>query len=244
MDSRISIGDKIELEKIETRLSVDPDKKAEKYNSQVLDEAPNDRMYAAMPVKGGTIIPLSVGQKFNATFYSNGGLQQCEVIVTGRYKREGLFLVELEQTTRLEKVQRREFFRLERRTPIKYRIVEGEELEKIQSGEAYMPDDASFIWKDAVMIDLSGGGVRFVSAHKEEKGSFVEVQFDIQHGEEEVEIVYAYAELLRTERNPNNNSIYDHRIMFWKMNNGTREKIIHFIFSEQRKRRSQKLGLE
>lgn len=241
MDSKISIGDKIELEKIETRLSVDPDKRPERYNSQVLDEAPNDRIYASMPVRSGTIVPLSVGQRFKATFFSNSGLQSCEVVVTGRYKKDGFFLVELEQKSVLEKVQRREFFRLEKRTPIKYRIIEGEELDVIRSGNAYFPDETSLVWKDAIMIDLSGGGIRFVSAYKEEKGSFVEVQFDIEHNEE-VEIVYAYAELLRSERNPNNTSIYDHRIMFWKMDNGMREKIIHYIFGEQRKRRSQQLG--
>lgn len=243
MDSRITIGDKIELEKIETRLSVDPDKRPEKYNSQVLDEAPNDRIYAAMPVRGGTIVPLSVGQKLNATFVSNAGLHRCEVTVTGRYKKEGLFLVELEQTSTLQKVQRREFFRLEKRTPIKYRIVEGEEYDMVHAGNAYFPDETNLVWKEAIMIDLSGGGVRFVSGQKEEKGSFVEVQFAVEH-DEEVEIVYAYAEMLRSERNANNSSIYDHRVMFWKMDNGMREKIIRYIFSEQRKRRSQQLGLE
>ena len=243
MDSKISIGDKIELEVIETRLSVDPDKRPDKYISQILDEAPNDRMYAAMPVRGGTIVPLSVGQKLSVTFYSNSGLQRCEVVVTGRYKRDGLFLVELEQTTVIQKVQRREFFRYECRKPIKYRIIEGEELEIIRSGNAYFADEQNAKWKDAIMLDLSGGGIRLVSSYKEEKGAFVEVQLDIECNEE-VEILYLYAELLRSERNPNNHSIYDQRIMFWKIDNGMREKIIRYIFEQQRKKRSQQLGLE
>ncbi len=243
MDNRLSIGDKIELEKIETRLSADPNKRPEKYNSQILDEAPNDRIYAAMPVRGGTIVPLSVGQKLTATFFSNGGLQRCEVVVTGRYKKDGLFLVELDQTTTLQKVQRREFFRYECRKQIQYRIIEGEEKEMIQSGNVCFPDGQDIKWKDAVMLDLSGGGIRFVSAFKEEKEAFIEVRFDIEHNEE-VEILYVFAEILRSERNPNNTSIYDQRSMFWKIDNGMREKIIRYIFDEQRKRRSQQLGLE
>lgn len=243
MDNRISIGDKIELEKIETRLSVDPDKKTEKYASQVLDEAPNDRIYAAMPIRGGTVVPLSVGQHLKATFFTNTGLQCCEVVVTGRYRKEGFFLMEIDQVTTLQKVQRREFFRLESRKPIKYRIVEGEELEMIQAGNAYCADVQAILWKDAIMLDLSGGGIRFVSSQKEERGSFVEIQFDIEC-DEQVEIVYLYAEVLRSERNANNNAIYDQRVTFWKLDNGMREKIIRYIFSEQRKRRSQQLGLE
>lgn len=238
MDSRISIGDKIELEKIESRLSVDPDKKSTTYISQVLDEAPNNRIYAAMPMKGGTIVPLSVGDSFDATFYANSGLHNCKVKVTGRYKKGGFFLMELELLSPLDKVQRRQFFRLESRKPIRYRIIEGEELEMIQAGNAFFPDESTLQWKEAIMIDLSGGGIRFVSAHKEEKGVFLELQFDIEHNDE-VEIVHAYAELLRSERNANNTTIYDQRVMFWKMDNGMREKIIHHIFSEQRKRRSQ-----
>ena len=239
MDSRISIGDKIELEKIESRLSVAPDKKVTTYVSQVLDEAPNDRIYAAMPIKGGTIVPLAVGDCFDATFYARSGLHSCKVQVTGRYRKGGFFLMELEMQSPLDKVQRRQFFRLESRKPIKYRIIEGEELEMIQAGNAFFPDVSTLNWKDAVMIDLSGGGIRFVSAYKEEKGAFIEVQFDIEFNEE-VEVVHAYAELLRSERNENNTAIYDQRVMFWKMDNGMREKIIHHIFNEQRKRRSQK----
>lgn len=239
MDNRISIGDKLELEKIETRLSVDPDKKPEKYSSQVLDEAPNDRMYVAMPMRGGTVIPLSVGQRFKTTFYANSGLMCCEVVITGRYRKDGFFLMEIELATPLEKVQRRQFFRLECRKPIKYRVVEAEEQEKLQAGEEYCVDDHGLVWKDAIMIDLSGGGIRFVSGYQETKGSFIEVQFDVEYNNK-VEVLYVYAELLRSERNVNNNSIYDQRIMFWKMENSVREKVIQYIFTEQRKRRSQR----
>ncbi|MBQ9983205.1 MAG: flagellar brake protein [Lachnospiraceae bacterium] len=241
MDNKLSIGDKIELEKIETRLSVDPDKKPEKYNSQVLDEAPNDRIYAAMPIRGGTVVPLGVGQTFYATFFSNSGLLRCEVVVTGRYKKGGFFLVELEQKSSLQKVQRREFFRYECRKQIQYRIIEGEEKEMIRAGNAFQADEHSLEWKDAIMIDLSGGGIRMVSSASEEKGAFVELRFDIEINEE-VEILYVYAELLRSERNQNNTSIYDHRIMFWKLDSGTREKIIRYIFEQQRKKRAQQLG--
>lgn len=243
MDNRITIGDKIELEKIDTRLSVDPDKTVERYVSQVLDEAPDDRILAAMPVRGGAVVPLGVGQRLKAIFYTSGGLIQCEVVVTGRYKKDSFFLVELEQVTTLQKIQRREFFRMECRKQFKYRIIEGEELEMLRSGNAYYEDEQDILWKDAVMLDLSGGGIRFVSAHKEEKGAFVEVQFDIEYNNQ-VEIIYAYADLLRSERNQNNHSIYNQRVMFWRMDNGLREKIIRYVFEQQRRKRSQQLGLE
>lgn len=237
MDNKISVGDKIELELIETRLSVDPDKKKEKYVSQVLDEAPNNRIYASMPIRGGNVVPLGIGQTFDATFYSKYGLMSCKVIVTGRYKKRNLFLIELEQMTELEKVQRRMYFRLECRKPIKYRIIEGEEEVVIRAGNAYLPDDQNVTWKDAVMIDVSGGGMFLVSAFKEEKESLLEVQFEVEYNDQ-IEILYVYASMLRSERNENNHMLYNHRIMFWKLDNGTREKVIQYIFTEQRKRRA------
>ncbi len=235
MDNRISVGDKIELELLDTRLSANPNKKSEKYVSQVLDEAPNNRIYASMPIRGGNVVPLGVGQTFDATFFAKNGLMSCKLTVTGRYKKANLFLMELEQVTELEKVQRRMYFRLECRKPIKYRLIEGEEEEMIRSGNAYVPDEQNITWKDAVMIDISGGGMFMVSAFRENKETLLEVQFEVEYNNQ-IEILYVYANLLRSEHNENNNMLFNHRIMFWKLDNGTREKIIQYIFTEQRKR--------
>lgn len=243
MDSKISIGDKLDLKKIETRISADPEKPEKVYVSQVLDESATGDILVSMPIQEGKVIPLSLGQVFFATFYTKAGLMRCKVEVIGRYKKGALFLLELEQQTELEKVQRREYFRLECRMPIEYRIVEDTEYQMIEDGIAYDQDELDLEWKNAIMLDLSGGGIRFVSPFKEEKDSIVQVRLDISV-EDSVEIAYAFASLIRSERNSNNPSIYDNRIMFWKMDKGMRERIIRFIFNTQRKKRSKEAGME
>ncbi len=243
MDSRIEIGDKLDLEKIETRLSVYPDKEPDIYVSQVLDEGQEpERIFVAMPIKEGKVIPLSVGQGFYATFYTKSGLLRCEAEVMGRYKKDSLLLLEIEQKTGLEKVQRREYFRFECRMPIEYRILEQEEQEMLEAGNAYNADEEQLDWKKAVMLDLSGGGIRYVSAFQAEKNTMVQVRFGITM-EDKTEVVYAYAWVLRSLRNQNNNSVYDHHIKFWRMDQGLREKIIRYIFHEQRRNRSKQLGM-
>lgn len=241
MDSRITIGDKIDLEKIETRLSVDPDKRPPVYVSQVMDDSEDGQVLAAMPLQEGRVIPLGVGQKFNATFYSKKGLLRCEMEVTARYKRGTLFLMELTQNTIFKKVQRREYFRLECNMPIEYRLISEEEKMLIETGTFYDEADMVPEWRSGVALDLSGGGIRFVSGFREERDAFVQVRFEMPVGEE-TEIFCLFATLLSIEKNRNNNTIYDHRIMFWRLNKTLREKVIRSIFEMQRRSRSKATG--
>ncbi|MDE6435319.1 MAG: flagellar brake domain-containing protein [Lachnospiraceae bacterium] len=236
MDSRITIGDKIDLEKIETRLSADPDKHAPIYASQVLDESENGAILAAMPMKEGAVVPLGVGQKFFATFYTKSGLFRCEIEVSARYKKGTLFYMELTQNTVFKKIQRREYYRLECNMQMEYRLIGDEEKKLIESGIIYEEENVNPEWKKGVMLDLSGGGIRFVSAFQEKKDSFIQVRFEMPVGNE-VEIFCLYARLLRSERNFNNTSIYTQRVKFWKLDNKLREKIIRSIFEIQRKMR-------
>lgn len=243
MDNKIALGNKLDLEKIETRISADPNKQKTVYSSRVLDESENDKILVAMPIQEGKVIPLSVGQEFFATFYSKSGLLRCQVVITRRFKKGELFLMEIEQKTNLQKVQRREYFRFDCRLPIKYRILEENERKLVERSESYEFDEADVEWKDGIMLDLSGGGIRYVSAFKEIPNSFAQVKFQIEI-EEQIETIFAFASLLRSEQNPNNTSIYDNRLFFYKMDKVTREKIIHYIFDAQRKTRSKETGLE
>lgn len=243
MDKRITIGDKLDLKKIEKRLSVDPDKVSPVYISQVLDEAGNGDILVAMPVSEGKVIPLAVGDEYDTTFYSKSGLLNCRMVVSGRYKKDYLFLLALQQLSDLKKVQRREYFRLNCRNPLKYRILGDDERTEIEKGHPYVIEPKEDEWKNGVMLDLSGGGIRFVSAFSEEKDSMIQVRFEFILENDPV-VVYSYAHLLRSERSENNPSIYDQRIKFFRMDRNLRESIIKYIFDTQRKLRVKESGME
>lgn len=241
MDERIQIGDKLELKKIEKRLYADAEDKV--YVSQVLDEADNGNLFVSMPIQEGHVVPLGIDQEFIATFYTKAGLLSCKVIVKGRYKKESLFLLEIRLQGALEKIQRREFFRLDCRLEMQYRLVDAEEQKYIEAGQAYNPDELGIEWKKGIMLDLSGGGVRFVSSSKEEKGALMEIRFDMEL-DGVSEVVYALASVLLSVRNVNNNQIYEQRVQFYRMDQALQERIIHYIFQTQRKNRMKELGLE
>lgn len=243
MDSRIVIGDKVDLIRTDNRLSADPDERTHVYSSQVLDESENGNMLIAMPMQEGKMIPLSVGEKIYATFYTKTGLFRCQIEVVGRYKKGTLFYMEVSQLSVMQKVQRREYYRLECHAPIEYRIISDLEQRFLEEGNAYNPDEMTIQWKQAVMLDLSGGGIHFVSPNQEERNVMLEVRFNIAF-KDEIERIYVFATLLRSQRNENNSQIYDSHIKFWKLDEGTREKVIRYIFEEQRKIRLKDSGME
>ncbi|MCI8510034.1 MAG: flagellar brake protein [Lachnospiraceae bacterium] len=241
MNNKIGIGDKLELEKIETGLLASFEKEPKIYASQVLDEAPEGDMFVSMPIQGGKVIPLNVGEEFYATFYSKSGMLRCQVQVTGRYKKESLYLLKLAFMTELEKVQRREYYRLSCHLPLIYRIIEADERNLLEEDIPYDDEEMVMNWQNGEILDLSGGGIRFITPFEIPRHTLLQVRFDISLGEE-TEVMYAYAVLLRAERSPNNSAIYDSRIKFWRMDRVTREKIVRFIFETQRKKRSREAG--
>ncbi len=243
MDFRINIGDKLDLKKIEGHLSVDPDKETPIYISQVLDEADNGDMLVAMPISEGKVIPLNVDDEYDTTFYTKAGLLNCRMLVSGRYKKDALFLLALRQLTDLKKIQRREYYRLSCRNSLKYRMLSADERKEVELGRPSNAQVEEDEWKKGIMLDLSGGGIRFVSASKEEINSMLQVCFEYSIDNEN-KVMYAYAHLLRSERNENNSAIYDQRIKFYRMDREDREQLIRYIFETQRKIRSKESGME
>lgn len=241
MDERIQVGDKLELKKIEKRLYADTEDKI--YVSQVLDESENGKILVSMPIQSGHVIPLGMDQEFIATFYTKTGLLSSKVVVTGRYKKGSLFLLEIKLLNALEKIQRREFYRLDCRIDLQYRLVDAVEQQYIEEGKAYNPDELEIEWKKGIMLDLSGGGIRFVSPSKEEKGALMEIRFDMEL-DGISEVVYTLANVLLSVQNANNNQIYEQRVQFYRMDQALQERIIHYIFQTQRRNRTKELGLE
>ncbi len=241
MDNRIEIGNKLNLEKIEERISVSETKK-QIFISQVLDETEDGKLMISMPIQEGNVVPFSVGQKLNATFFTKSGLLRCQVVVTGRYKKGSLFMMEVSLKNELNKVQRREYFRFDCRMPMFYRIISDEEKKLIDLGKNYEVEGMEPEWKSAAILDLSGGGICFISNFREEKDTFLQVKFDMQL-DGNVETMYAFASILRCERNENNTLLYDSHVKFWRLDQKEREKIIRYIFEEQRRKRSKEMGM-
>ncbi len=234
MDKIIAIGDKVDLKQLNISLSSE-DKKVPVLGSRVLDIKPGNVLQLAMPFHEGKVIPLAVQSKHEMCIYAKNGLFKCNVIVIERYKNNNMFYMDVAVYTTLTKVQRREFYRYTYRTTVEYRIVNEDVVCGVESQENDEGQDTQETpWKSSIMLDLSGGGLRLISPIDEKKDSYIQIRFPIRVSES-MEMVVTYGHILRSLRVENNPQLHDLRVEFVKMDAGLQEKIVRFIFEEERR---------
>lgn len=227
----ISIGDKIDLKQI--RQTLREDEKVPVYPSRLLDIKENSVLQMAMPFYEGKIVPLAVGDKYEIWIYAKNGLYTCKCVIVERYKTGNMFFMDVAMYTELTKVQRREYYRFVYRTNVECRIVK-EELAKGNVPES-QEEFENATWYNAVMMDLSGGGIRIVSAAEFDKGSYMHFRFPIKDAAGHLLTVSVYGQLLRSFIMENNPRLRDHRIEFVNIDKALQERIIRFIFEEERR---------
>ncbi|MBR6849812.1 MAG: PilZ domain-containing protein, partial [Lachnospiraceae bacterium] len=93
-----------------------------------------------------------------------------------------------------------------------------------------------------VIVDISGGGMRFVSQAEYELGRLVHTRFvlDLKEGRRTYDAV---VRVITAEKMQNQPSNREYRGQFLYMENGAREEIIRFIFEEERKTRKRQSGV-
>lgn len=249
----VSIGDRLELNKIRISTMELEDEKI--YKSQILDFVDEQTAIILMPIEKGRIIPLSVGDKYNVRFFTKKGLFQCNSIITGRSKLNNIYVLTIELTSDLEKNQRREFYRLECVLDIEYYLISDIEIEvmnKIKSNsfksdtefENYLIalDECKRDWFKGIIVDISGGGARFVSDRIHEYGNMIHISVPSEPSIK-LKNKWIKAIIISSEKMMNRQGFYEHRIQFKDIAKEDREVIIRYIFKEERKQRNKDKGI-
>ncbi len=232
MDSVISIGNKIELKQLAGRNSKDSETR--NYISQVLDFE-DEYIIAAMPIYEGHLIPLESGQRFEAFFSTKRGLYRTECIVRGRKKVNNIYMVRLEVTTQMQKFQRREFFRLDCNIDVNYYVFTIDEI-KYCAENNRIPDEFVNGRMKGVIIDISGGGLRIVSPQLHNKGDMLYIDFVLKSKNINIRMGLL-GKVIESAITKNRLDLYEQRIEFISISSENREKIVKFIFEEQRRMR-------
>lgn len=235
----ISIGNKIELVLLSQVIRNDQNKKV--YVSKIYDIMPGNMLQIAMPIYDGKIVPLSVDEKYSACFYTSKGLLQCNVIVTSRYKSGNLFFLEVQMLTNLAKVQRREFYRYKCHTEAKMRVVSDEEYDT-GVPELGMPE-SELPWYDAIIMDISGGGAKLVTRNHLDRNEVVKIKFSVAVPGE-IYNFSLFARILGSVQSQAKAGIFEQRIEFMKITQEDRDKIIRYIFENERIARSKGSGMK
>ena len=235
----LSIGNKIELIRLEQMIRNDPDKKV--YMSKLFDIMEKNMLQIAMPIYEGKIVPLDVGDKYSAVFYTDSGLLQAKLVITSRYKSGNLFFMEVQLLSKPEKVQRREFYRYPCKLEAQYFVLSEEDfIAGVYDSPEALTEPA---FEPAVIMDISGGGLRVLQKHNRERGTILRVQFVLMRGEKGHRFKL-YTRVLSSTLKEGRGELYELRMKFLKISDDDRDLIIRFIFESERAARAKESGLK
>ncbi|MBQ6128648.1 MAG: PilZ domain-containing protein, partial [Lachnospiraceae bacterium] len=149
-----------------------------------------------------------------------------------------LFVLSMELETDLQKYQRREYYRLNTVLDMKSKAIDENEKSSLAQVQ-FIDTDLTF--DNGTMVDISGGGARFISKVKYTEGSLIRFVFSLfVNG-----LVTEYklvGKVLKSSPIENMEDQFENRIQFVNMLNDDREAIIKYIFEEERKQRHRERG--
>ena len=236
----VKLGDKLELETIDNSKGRNDLSEKKNYRSQVYDIVSEDQIKIAMPMEQGKVILLPVDGEYNICFYTQTGLYQCLARVIDRYKSDNIFVLVMELTTDIRKYQRREYYRLNCVLDMKARGVSDADNAKGSTEQVHFLD-TDITFSNGTMVDISGGGARFISKDRYPKGSNIQFAFSLFVNGKLTEYKLL-GRVLYSEELESRAGSYEHRIQFINIMNDERESIIKFIFEEERKIRRREKG--
>lgn len=226
----IAIGNKIELVRLDQVIRNEQNKRV--YVSKIYDFIDENVLQIAMPIFEGKIMPLDLDERYTACFYTDRGLLQCNVLVTSRYRSGNLFFLEVRLLGKLEKVQRRQFYRYDCMIEAKIRVVSDSEYDTGIPDDISVPED-ELPWQPARIVDISGGGVRLNQRNDIERNEVVKIKFMVTFVNEILSF-NLFARILSSRSVQGRTDMYEQRLEFLKITQDERDKIVRYIFESER----------
>lgn len=214
------IGDRIEM--VHAASAMGRTLSDNKYGSQVLDFDGIGTVKVSMPIYENRIIPLEVGDDYQMVFFTRAGLYQCKGRVRRRYSEDRMHVMDILFLTDMEKYQRRKFYRLDCMFQIKFRMISDEEEQTEE-------------WKEGMVSDLSGGGMRFHCKTELPQDAKVEIMLPLSLQKGFVPIRFRL-KVLSCAYYEGSRTAYEIRGEFEDVKDSEREIVIKYIFEEQRRR--------
>ncbi len=241
----INVGDRIEL----THVKSVTKRKLEKstFTSQLLEFDNIRTAKISMPIFEGKIIPLELGDEFDLCFFAASGLYRCRGKVTARAKENNIYTLTMEFLSLPKKYQRRQFYRLDCMFTIRFREISTEEqalrefiqntsFEDMAMYEAYEQklEEFQVDWQEALMTDISGGGVRMQSKVSLLDGTHIELAMPLEMQSGTIPFKSLAKVVMNIKLGGENQ--YELRCEFEEIDKQKRELIVKYVFEEQKRR--------
>lgn len=235
----ITSGIRLEIQAIERTKKSDDTERKRVYQSIVYDVLSEDRFEIYMPIEKTKLVVLPVDVEFDLYFYTSYGLYQCFAKVVDRYKTENKYILVFEITSNLRKYQRREFYRLSCALDMECRLLEEEEINAIEKQDKFITSGLPM--KKSIIVDISGGGIRFVGDYLYELDSLIFCKYHLLIDGKDKEYTLV-ARIISVKAIEKKQGLFEYRAQYISIDTEEREEIIRFIFEEDRKIRRREKG--
>lgn len=227
----VNPGDKVELQSVEHLFSKEKEK-VKRYTSRVYDVLSDDKIEILMPMEKSKLILLPVDGEYDLCFYTSQGLYQCFARIYDRYKSNNVYVLAFELTSNLRKHQRREYYRFTCVMDMRSRELKQEEVASLETDRTLIVPGLPL--RRALVCDISGGGMRFITDVMYEENSYVYCSFNLtsEGVSKDYEVL---GKILTVKEVANRPGEYEHRMQYEKINRDVREAIIKYIFEEERR---------
>ncbi len=213
LSNLIKIGDRLEI-------SFKKDNNRGKtFVSQVEKFIDEEHLILHVPISYGQVIKLPIGEHYFFLFFTEKGMIRFDAAVLELFKEDGFHLMKIKLTTPGEKMQRREFFRFTCLLPLKFSAISENPSDTTDSG-----------MQEGIIKDVGGGGIRFVANELLEEGQKIKCLILLN---EDYYIIIA--KVLHRQHFPKAIYKFQYRAVFIGILPDEQERIVQFIFTEQRK---------
>jgi len=213
--NELSIGLKLELQ----LFAKDGKKMYRSFASELEWVEDNNIIHIAAPIYEGRVYPVLVGTEIAVSFIKDNNFYEFTAKVIDRESKNNLAMLKVQALSNIVKIQRREFFRIDINLPVKYRVIDSVDM---KSNEEYI---------ETITRDLSGGGLCMRLKEPIEIDKYLDCELFISN---KVKFIGKVVRLIKYDvlHGPYK---YEIGVSFEKIDDAVREKIISYIFQEQRK---------
>jgi c-di-GMP-binding flagellar brake protein YcgR len=170
------------------------------------------------PMHAGTYLRLTKDTNYYLQFVTGQGFFKFRARLTEYLVVDGFQVVKFDLLDKGERSQRRDFFRFNCAMPTKFAVV-------TTDGE-----DADPNMMDGVIRDLGGGGMKMMSASEVKEKSYIRIMLELNE-----EYIMVFGIVMHKVKSRDAVLPFQYGIKFAAMSKTDQEKIIQFLYTEQRK---------
>jgi len=188
------------------------------YTSGVESVMGKNTFLVLSPIFAGQVVELSAGKEYRFLFYTKSGLVQAKGSAGKHFIKNNVSITTI-CICEAKRIQRRLFFRMN--VLLEFSFTRSDERKKRASGGA-LPENTGII------LDLSGGGMRFHSDVPLTAGEKISCRFCVRETP-----VFFEGKILSAAKFCGSKETFAYRAEFIGIESRAREKIIQYIFERQ-----------